>query len=340
MLFKKLLNIKKDYRYYLEKGEKYLADDRYAEARDSFSDALEMIGDAGDQSLTASIREKYEEAGNRLGDLNLTEAEHAVRSGDIGKAEEHLRMVLELAKDSSIRERAEKVLAETVSGNPQEILGREIDSRAACKGALEEEDHEPNGFDEGMGAEDRLALYFHSLPGDLPERCAAMGEKFARGCILNLDGDKEGALLLFEEISAEGENDILDYEMAIIYYHMGKTARCEELLLRSIELNALNPLCHIGLVHLYTDTGRHSMALPVLEGMIEKGIVPEQALIMLGETHAMLGDEINAIESYSRLLPSPRFGVEAAGRIIPLLEKNGRLEEASYLKKRFAKGCC
>jgi tetratricopeptide (TPR) repeat protein len=340
MFLKKLFNFKKDYLYYLEKGEKYLADARYAEARDFFGEALEMIGDTGDQSLTTSLRRKYEETGDRLGRLNLTEAEHAVRGGDSAKAEEHLRMVLELAKDSSLRNRAEEFLEEIASLNLKRNREGEMAPCAPRNGESEPEYRVNSGPEESLESEDRLLLYFHTLPGDLPERYAAMGEKFERGCLLNLDGDEEGALKLFEEISAKEENDILDYERAIIYYHKGEAGRCEELLIRSMELNPLNPLCHIGLVHLYTDTGQASRALPLLEGMIERGILPEQALIMQGDIYSMIGEEMNAIESYSRVISFPRYAGEAVKRLIPLLEKHGRLEEASYLTKKFTKGCC
>jgi predicted negative regulator of RcsB-dependent stress response len=340
MFLKKLFNFKRDYQYYQEKGEKSFADERYSDARDAFGEALEMVGYGGDQSLILFLRGKFEESGNRLGELNLAEAEHAVRGGDFAKAEEHLSMVIELANDTSIRERAQKNLAEIGSRNPIGNRGGEMGPCTRCEEKSVEELHVHQVLDDDMESEDRLTLYFHSLPGDLPERYAAMGEKFARGCILNLDGDKEGALKLFEEISAGEDNDILDYEKAIIYYHKGETGRCEELLIRSMELNTLNPLCHIGLVHLYTDTGQTPKALPVLEGMIERDIVTEQALMMQGEIYAMLGDENNAIESYSRNLSSPRYAGEAAKRLIPLLEKHGRFEEASYLTKKFTKGCC
>ena len=194
-------------------------------------------------------------------------------------------------------------------------------------------------MDDNITGEDRLALYFQTLPGDLPERYAGMGEEFARGCLLNLEGDGEGALRVFEELSADTENDILDYEKAILYYHNGDSGKCEQLLIKAIALNPVNPLCSIGLVHLYTETGREPEALQVLERMISSDLIPEQATLMQGDLYALLEDESNAVESYSRLLTSPRFAREAAERIVPLLERQGRTEEAAYLAKKYAKGC-
>jgi hypothetical protein len=70
-------------------------------------------------------------------------------------------------------------------------------------------------MDETITQEDRLALYFQTLPGDLPERYAGMGEEFARGCHFNLEGDGEAAMRVFEGLSADTDNDILNYEKAI-----------------------------------------------------------------------------------------------------------------------------
>ncbi|HTY20606.1 MAG TPA: hypothetical protein VMC44_03140 [Geobacteraceae bacterium] len=340
MFIKKLFNFSRDYTHYLEKGEKYFADERYADARDAFSEALERIGDGGDSELIASMRNKYVKSGNCLGMLNLSEAEHAIRSGDMKKAEDHLCMVLEQAEDSALRKRTEDILARLSSANSEIMEPRAVHSCGNCKGGNGEESHDNLGMEESITMEDRVTLYYHSLPGDLPERYAGMGDKFARGCFLNLQGDAEGALMLFEEISKEVDNDILDYEKAIIYYHRGETGKCEQLLERGLELNGLNPLCHMGLVHLYTDNGRASEALPVLRRMIERGLIPEQARLMEGDLYVMLQDEARAVESYTGLLTSSGFAKEAAVRLIPLLEKQGRSEEAAYLAKKFAKGCC
>jgi tetratricopeptide (TPR) repeat protein len=185
-----------------------------------------------------------------------------------------------------------------------------------------------------------LALYFQTLPGDLPERYAGMGEEFARGCHLNLAGDEEAALRVFEGLSLDTDNDILNYEKAILSYHKGDSGKCEQLLLEALGLNPANPLCTIGLAQLYTEIGRGPEALQVLERMIASDLLPEQARMMQGELYTLLQDEPNAVESYSKLLTSPKFAREAAERIVPLLERQGRNEEAAYLVKKYAKGCC
>jgi hypothetical protein len=60
--------------------------------------------------------------------------------------------------------------------------------------------------------------------------------------------------------------------------------------------------------------------------------------MMQGDLYTQLQDEDNAVESYSKLLTYPQFAKQAAERIVPILESQGRTEEAAYLVKKFAKG--
>jgi tetratricopeptide (TPR) repeat protein len=342
MFLKKLFRFKKDYSHYLEKGDRYFSEDRFADARDAYGEALERItGNEGENpTLLESIRSKHQCAGDRLALLNLEEAQHAVRGGELGKAGEHLRLVLELTVDMGLRKKAGELLENLESGKEKSVPIQKNHSCTSCKGGEGESEHDQHGMDEKIQMDDRIELYFHSLPEDMPGRYRAMGEKFARGYMLNLEGNPQGALKIYEELSAEQDNDILDYEKAIIYYHGGETDKCEKLLLKGLDLNALNPLCYIALVHLYVDTGRASKAVPVLDRMLSNDLIPDQARLMMGDVLTMLQDEKSAIEYYSQILSSPKFAAEAAGRLIPLLESHGRSQEAAYLAKKFAKGCC
>ncbi len=343
MFLKKLFGFGKDYNHYLEKGDRCMADDRFADARNAYGEALEKLEGSGEatRSQIEAVRQKIALTGNMLGRLNLVEAEYALVSGDRKKAEEHLRIVMDLADDAVLRGNSERLLTELDSGVPLVPQTAAGQSCASCGGWEAESGNDDfTDMADAISREDRLALYFQTLPEDLSGRYAGMGEEFARGCLLNLEGDGEGALRTFEELSTVTENDILNYEKAILYFHKGDSAKCEQLLLKAIALNPGNSLCHIGLVHLYAETSRGPEALQVLERMISSDLIPQQARLMQGDLYIQLQDESNAIESYSMLLSSPVFAKEAAERIIPLLESQGRTEEAKYLIKKFVKGCC
>lgn len=343
MFLKKLFKFGKDYSHYLEKGDRCLADERFADARHAYCEALEKIEASGETALSQveDVRQKIALTGTMLGRLNLVEAEHALAGGDREKAGEHLRLIMDLADDGTLRESAERLLAQLGSEVSAAAWVEPVDGCGSCAAdAAEAEADDQPDMAGTITREDRLALYFQTLPGDLPERYAGMGEEFAKGCFLNLEGNEEGALRVFEELSAEKEDDILHYERAILYFHQGDSGRCEHLLLKALALNPANPLCTIGLAQLYTETGREPEALRVLERMISDDLLPEQARLMQGDLYVHLQDESNAVESYSTLLASPAHAREAAERLVPLLQRQGRTKEATYLVKKFTKGCC
>jgi hypothetical protein len=117
MFLKKLFKFGKDYNHYLEKGDRYLADERFADARNAYGEALEKIEASGEASPSRieEVRQKIALTGNMLGRLNLVEAEYALSSGDRIKAGEHLRIIMDLADDPILRERSERLLSELSS---------------------------------------------------------------------------------------------------------------------------------------------------------------------------------------------------------------------------------
>jgi tetratricopeptide (TPR) repeat protein len=342
LILKKLFGFNRDYRYWLEKGDGLLNEEKYADARDAFSEAMRKMAESGveDASLQAEVREKYAETGNRLGRMNLDEAGYAFAGGDTRKAEEHLRVALDLAEDAALRKEAENLFVELSADTPKITMDDEKHSCSDCADDAEHVAPESHRTDELLDMEDRFELYVHTLPGDLPERYKSLGAKFARGCLLNLDGQGEEALKVFTELSAIKENDIINYEIALTYYRKGDLNNCERALRRAIDLNAMNPLSYISLVQLFGETGRIAESLPFLQHMINNELVPDQARLLLGDAYILLEDDGSAVECYSRVLSSPGYAKDAAMKLIPLLEKQGRREDAAYLAKKFKKGCC
>ncbi len=342
MILKKLFGFNRDYRYWLTKGDGFLREERYADARDAFAEAMDELKKAGveDASLLAEVRAKYGETGNRLGQMNLDEAGYALAGGNPSKAEEHLCVALELAEDGALRKRAEVMLREISSGLPKNAVSRETHACSGCGSDADHDSPESHGTDDLLDLDDRFELYIHTLPGDLPERYRSLGERFVSGCLLNLEGKGEEALRTFAGLAAEEENDIIHYEIALIYYRNGDLHNCESALRRAIDLNHMNPLGYFSLVQLLGETGRIAEALPFLQHMINNDLMPDQAKLLLGDAHVILQDEKSAMDCFSSVLSSPGYGKEAANRLIPLLEKQGRREDAAFLAKKFKKGCC
>lgn len=338
-IFKRMFG--RDCRYYMDKGAISLQAERYAEARDAFAEALAKLdGTAPDAvPLELEIRAKAAVAGNRLAALNIEEARYLLSRGEQAKASEHLDLAVALAEDGTIREMAEQLHHELSSRQTEMVPIQTKNACAGCTPGAAESAENNEVADDQLSAADRFHLLVQPLPGNLAERYERLGEKFAKGYLLANSGETATALDLFTELQTAGENDILLYEIALLRYREGDLATCEELLRRALILHDVNPLCHVALVHLLTETGRFAEASKILKTMIVQEILPDQARMMLGDVYIELGDEPKAIATYSEILQSP-FGREAAGKLVPLLEKCGRLEEAAYLHKRFRKGCC
>lgn len=340
MFLKKFFN--KDYRYYQEKGEKFYVEERFADARHAFEEALEKIADqsATDDGVESAIRNRLAETCNRLALMNLTEAECALNSGLAIKAEEHLVLVFEMTTDPLIKEKAERMLAGLKTGTAKidsgEAVSHECTGCATNVASEATDEHIP----EHLSPQEHFELLVQTLPVSLQGRYTALGEEFATGYLMMHGGNDVAGALILQQLLKKGENDILLYELALTYYRSGDIAQCERYLLRSFELNSENALCCLGLVQLLTDTGRLKESLPVLNHMVDKQLLTEQALLFLGDVHLGLDDEGEAMANYLKVLEYKDMSRVAAERLIPLLERQGRREDAVNLAKRYLKGCC
>jgi tetratricopeptide (TPR) repeat protein len=339
MIFKKMFS--KDCQFYLEKGKKYLAEERYADARHAFLEGMEKLAGqpAGNDALEAELKGLLDETGNRLGRINLEEAERALTMKDCRKAVEHLDLVAELALDPAVRESA-AVLRERLDSGPPVNEPKEASGR--CSGCatdaaeVSEVDHVP----EYLLPEERFELLIQTIPIELRDRYASQGDLFTEGYLLAHGGHEEQGAAIFRELLRGGEDDIILYELALTCFKAGMLTECEDVLNRALTINSVNPLCCLALVQLLTDTGRLSDSLPVLHHMIENRLLLEQSLLFLGDVHVALDNEETAIESYSQALALPNAARSAAERLIPILENRGRRDDAAHLFGRYLKGCC
>lgn len=346
MFFNKFF--KKNYKQLRETGDAHLAAGRFADARLSYQEALEAVTTATDpESERNYLASRISQSGNRLAEMNITEAEAAIRGGDVKKGQDHVSLALGLADDVTIREKAEMLLRQ----QPEEGVVKSHDHKRSghhgshgCSSCSSS--HGGGGSDftpdlpEHMQSEEQFQLLIHTLPGNLPKRYEALGEKFAKAYLLAHSDDLKSALALYKELLSLGENDILLCEIALLEYRLGIPGRCESLLLRALTLDDGNPLVHLSLAQLYIDTRRFSESVPVLAGMMEREILHDQAMLMLGDVYAMMGRADEAIETYTRGLQLPALKKVSAERLVQVLTAQNRTEEAAYLFKTYLKGCC
>jgi len=355
---------KKDHQHYLTRGGKHLAAERYADARIDFQEALKCCP-ADAQTVQDEIRAKLTLAGDRLGELNLQEGERSVNSGDLAKAADHFTLACELAFDETIRAMAREGLkkldqAPAAAKRPAESHqhgqgGGSCGSGGHSHGGCGSSGHSHGGGGCGCGGgehgaqeeipepdfsdDERFSILVHTLPGDLPERYAALGERFAQAYLLINDGNDGQAFPILREMLVSGDNDIVIYEVALIMYRAGKLHEADGLLKRALEANPHNPLCYLTLVHLLAEMGRLVESIATVERMMELGILADQAQLMLGDLRHASGDQEAAFQAWSKALELPTMAKAAAERLVPVLEGQGRLEEAKFLTKSYLKGC-
>ena len=332
----------RDYRYYVSQGDKFLAAERFADARTAFDDALEKMNSdkIDDAALVADIKGKMVLAGDRLGLTNLEEAEHAFQSGIASKAREHIHLVMQLAEDVTTREKAEILLRRIAEEEAGEPAAPPVHGCATCNGASPESVENSGISDEQLSSDDRFYLAIQTLPQELSRRYAGLGEEFAYAYLTAHGVDGDDALSLFHKLNTSGESDIYHYEISLIYFRKGDLAHCEHHLQRAIELNGANPLCWLALAQLHADTGRFQEALQLLDHMVANRFLPDQARSLQGDIYQSIGAVDKAIDCYTELLASPGAARIAAERLVPLLESQGRSDEAEFLFKKYLKGCC
>lgn len=342
MFFKKFFS--KSFEQILLKGDDLFNNEHYAEARQYFLDALEKIEDSsGKEQNRAYLQSMISRCGNLLAEMNICEAEAAIRSGNREKAAEYLELSLQLADDVSIRENTEKLISSLTQFSSADNNKSEPAGKHACSSCSSSHQHTPESshiLPENLHSHEQFQLLINTLPGDLPQRYASLGEEFAETYLLAHSDDNGQALNKFRQLLTINDNDIILYETAILEYKERRFDVCESLLRRALKQNADNPVCNLSLAQLLADAGRFDETAALLKNMMERMIFYEQSLIMLADVYTAQGDQENAINLLSSGILMPALKKASAERLASLLSSQGRDKEAAYIVKTYLKGCC
>jgi len=324
---------------YLSKGEGYLASHSFYEARTAFEAGLQACrGKSELDEIAKTCADRICEANRAMAELNLQEAEHALRLDNKSKAVEHLELAKTLTDDRDIREKADKLLVglNEVSDNT-EVLESST-SCSSCSHGTPVPHEELSETDVDLSAVEHYELLLHQLPDEMSERYSLLGEEFACMFIAaSLDRHQE-ALDLLEQWFDGSNRDIYCYEKGKVLHRLGRISDAESCLRESISENALNPLPHLGLALLLVDDNRLEAAASHLEAMIDAEIFTGQALMMRGEVFELAGDNDAAIALYGRLLETS-LARAAAERLHDLLLESDRKPEAAHIYKRYLNKC-
>lgn len=340
MFFRKLFG--KDCRQLLEKGDRYLADGRFADARHAYEEALERLpgGDEGEEIRTM-LNAGMTKTKNGLAEMNVAEARLYLNQNNTAKAQECLELAVQLAEDGAVREKAENLMKEMDS--PHAISPVKMEHGHHGCSSCHSVPHQDlaDNTEESLSLEDRFHLLTQALPGGLADRYVNLGEKFAYGYIELHEGNLDAAFQTFTELTAtERENDILLYELGALTFRKGDVTEAERLFRSSVEVNPYNPLTRLGLAQLLIFSKRLDEALIELGLMVENGLLANEAQVMIGDVWCLKGEEGAAIDYFAKLLENKSLQKVCAERLVPLLMNQGRETEAQFLTKQYLKGCC
>ena len=342
MFFKKFFS--KSFEQVLSKADSLFNNGHYADARQYFLDALEKVqGSANEVQDRSQIHKMIAKCGNFLAEMNICEAEAAIRSGNSQKASEYLELSLELADDVMIKESAERLIFSLTKLSTSATDNLEPAEKKACSSCSSSHQHTHETSDilpDHLHSHEQYQLFINTLPGDLPQRYASLGEEFAEAYLLAHSDNISEALNKFRQLLSTDDNDIILYEIAILEYKEGRRGVCESLLRKAIKLNAGNPVCNLSLAQLFVDSGRFDEAVDLLKSMMDRMIMYDQSLVMLADVYTLKGDQESAINLLSSGLLMPALKKASAEKLVSILAYQGRDEEAEYLVKTYLKGCC
>lgn len=326
----------KDAGHYLEKGENLLSQNRFADAREAFSQGLECK-EGLDENVKSLLQEKNAKACNALAEMNIAEGESLLEI-EPDRAHDHFVLAQRLAEDVGIREKAERFLASSTPKAPEPPQHKAGHSCSGCGQGHGEKAENPTEPHDYLDNEEHYELLISALPGDLPARYRQLGKEFAEAYMIAFHGNVVEAIKVLEKLVAADENDIFLYELAVLYYRQGNVRKTEDLLRRAMKTTAINPSVVFTFAELMVETGRPAEAVPVLKEMMDQDVLPEQSALLLGDIHHVMGDTETSLEWYGQLLKTP-LAKEAAKRAVPILMSCQRVEEAAFITKTYLK-CC
>lgn len=325
---------------FLARGDGHFAAHSYYEARSAFEAGLQACqGKSGQDDIARMLEDRICETNRAMAQLNMLEAEHALRLGAIDKAVEHLELAKTLTDDAKIREKADHLLSgfEEKSNNTEPLAPAA--SCSSCSHTAGDTRELPPETSADLPVSEHYDLLIHQLPEQMYLRYSSLGEDFAYMFIAaSLDSHQE-ALDLLEQWYKGSDRDIYCYEKGKILHRLGRIKESETCLRNAIRDNGQNPLPHLGLALLLIDDHRLEEAAQQLDAMIAADIFSGQALMMRGEVFQLAGDADAAILLYGKLLESP-LARAAAEKLHELLLECDRQPEAAHIYKRYlAKNC-
>lgn len=330
---------------YLAKGDALFDAQQFFEARTTYEKGLQSLTGKGNEKNNASTVDLFlsriAKANKALAEMNIGEAQSAIRRGAVEKAVEHLELAKSLSDDRPVQEIVGQLLASIKDHSGPDESVSSISSGNSCQscgvGEVEKSSSVPD-VEPDISPQDYYDLLIRQLPDEISARYALLGENFASMYLAASRDDHEKALVLLDQWYKGSDADIYWYEKGKILYRLDRISESEACFRDALRLNTANPLPHLSLALLLIDGQRLNEAGNLLDDMISANILSGQALMLRGEVDMLSGDTEGALNRFAMLLTTP-LARQAAEKLHEILLQAGRDQEAAAVSKKYLGGC-
>jgi tetratricopeptide (TPR) repeat protein len=283
------------------------------------------------------------EAGDQLAQVNLDEADGALRLGNIRKAMEHLQLAQQQARSAALGERVAQGLAALAKGAPAAGVAAVKAEAAGCGGGCgpscapaasapaEEAD---------LDAEGQLELLLATLPAELAAQYAAAGPTFLQGWLAAQEGEDARALELFDKVPDGERGPLFRAERGVLLARTGKAGAAEKDLRVALqELPDFFPAFDAMATVLAT-TRRYAELEQLLRAALAAGRFPGYCWTGLAQIEAGRGNLDAALEAGSNALAAGATDQDTIVFCAQLHERAGHQEAAEAVLTRLPSGGC
>ncbi|MFW6296878.1 MAG: tetratricopeptide repeat protein [Desulfosalsimonas sp.] len=279
-----------------EKGDEYLKDKAFGEARIEFDKALHKIESRFPEKkhLADRISKKLESASESLAMKHIENAGAMAKAGDIEEAAELYGLALDLTKNRQTRDKIALAMKELGEKAAQklDIADAENEKSSRAFSASEKDPVDGASALDESDDEELFDVLLNALGPETAEAYRQYGHSFARGYTALNRGDFELAIRKLSEAMEQNANQttLIPLELATAYLHAEQHDQAQQILQSFVnqnpgEIRAYQLLCEI-----YWEAGKLSEAGQLLASAPEKIRGLPIMRLLDGETRFQSGD--------------------------------------------------
>jgi len=310
---------------------------RRAFARGEWAEVLALAEGADlsllDEEGRIALDDFRSQACNRLGELNLREAEAFLRAGDLERARDHLSLAESQAEDSillaEIRRIQEQPVAYENEVPPATVAATDCGSGcgSGC-GPGTEQAPAPTVESSGLDFDTRFELCLGGYPEDLAERYLGLSGEVKEAVLLAHGGEDEAAMKAFDSLPEALRDEHFYYERGVLAARTGESETALADLRHCLQLFPTHPFAGDVLFSLLLACGHHQQADELLTRLAAAGYADAFCYTRRTFLEILRGNREAALASAEKAYQSGNREGELLVLLGQLLEEKGRLRDA------------